>query len=222
MPLPRRCVKLALDGLGITNIRVSLGSYAIVGAAASLGGATRMTISIVILVMETSGALELLVPIMMAAWVAKMVGDSFGLGIYDTQIELRGVPLLVSRGLLFSNSLKMVSKWAGTGVGRRFFFLIDWVQTLRCWSGGREAQHSVVVVNADADKITLTFVSSWVDWCCRVGAYLLQDQTTLTLVSNRANCCIASANASMDFSDHWYCESDRLIVPRFDTKVSVF
>ena len=80
----------------MTSIRVSLGSYAIVGAAASLGGATRMTISIVVLVMETSGALELLVPIMIAAWVAKMVGDSIGMGIYDTHIELRGVPLLVS------------------------------------------------------------------------------------------------------------------------------
>ena len=85
---------------------MSLGSYAIVGAAASLGGATRMTISIVILVMETSGALELLVPIMMAAWVAKMVGDSFGLGIYDTQIELRGIPLLVGCPLKQERSLE--------------------------------------------------------------------------------------------------------------------
>lgn len=89
-----RLIKILLDKLNVTSIRVSLGSYAIVGAAASLGGATRMTISIVVLVMETSGALELLVPIMIAAWVAKMVGDSIGMGIYDTHIELRGVPLL--------------------------------------------------------------------------------------------------------------------------------
>ncbi|CAD7694881.1 unnamed protein product [Ostreobium quekettii] len=89
-----RGVTVLVQELGISKVRVSLGAYAIVGAAASLGGATRMTISIVILVMETTGALELLVPIMVATWVAKMVGDSFGLGIYDTQIELRGVPLL--------------------------------------------------------------------------------------------------------------------------------
>ncbi|CAD7699480.1 unnamed protein product, partial [Ostreobium quekettii] len=89
-----RLVKITLDRLGVSKVRVSLGSYAIIGAAASLGGATRMTISIVVLVMETTGALELLVPIMMAAWVAKMVGDSLGMGIYDTHIELRGVPLL--------------------------------------------------------------------------------------------------------------------------------
>lgn len=74
--------------------RISLPSYAVVGAAASLGGATRMTISICVLVMETTGSLQLIVPIMVAVMVAKAVGDSFGLGIYDTHIEIRGTPML--------------------------------------------------------------------------------------------------------------------------------
>lgn len=76
--------------------RVSLQSYAIVGAAASLGGATRMTISICVLVMETTGSLQLIIPIMAAVMVAKAVGDAFGFGIYDTHIEIRGAPVLVS------------------------------------------------------------------------------------------------------------------------------
>lgn len=76
--------------------RISLQSYAIVGAAASLGGATRMTISICVLVMETTGSQQLIVPIMAAVLFAKAVGDAFGLGIYDTHIEIRGAPVLVS------------------------------------------------------------------------------------------------------------------------------
>ena len=77
-----------------SSTHVSLSSYAVVGAAASLGGSTRMTISICVLVMETTGSLQLIVPIMVSVMVAKAVGDSFGLGIYDTHIEIRGAPML--------------------------------------------------------------------------------------------------------------------------------
>lgn len=54
-----------------------------------------MTISICVLVMETTGSLQLIIPIMAAVMVAKAVGDIFGLGIYDTHIEIRGAPVLV-------------------------------------------------------------------------------------------------------------------------------
>lgn len=57
-----------------------------------------MTISICVLVMETTGALQLIVPIMLSIMCAKGVGDYFGLGIYDTHIEIRGAPFLVRWG----------------------------------------------------------------------------------------------------------------------------
>eukprot|EP00210_Caulerpa_lentillifera_P000973 g938.t1 len=100
-----RLVHQFLRAVGSTT-RVSLASYAVVGAAASLGGATRMTISICVLVMETTGSLQLIVPIMVAVMVAKAVGDSFGLGIYDTHIEIRGAPLLEEPN--FNYTQKMV------------------------------------------------------------------------------------------------------------------
>lgn len=90
-----RLVKLILGAIGGSQ-RLSLQSYAVVGAAACLGGATRMTISICVLVMETTGSLQLIVPIMVTVVIAKAVGDNFGLGIYDTHIQIRGAPLLVS------------------------------------------------------------------------------------------------------------------------------
>ncbi|XRB20074.1 chloride channel protein [Pseudoscourfieldia marina] len=74
--------------------KVDLHSYAVVGAAAVLGGSTRMTISITVLVMETTGALQLLVPLMLTVLCAKAVGDSLSLGIYDTHIRLKGAPYL--------------------------------------------------------------------------------------------------------------------------------
>lgn len=99
----------AICGSG-NHPRLSLQSYAIIGAAASLGGATRMTISICVLVMETTGALQLIVPIMLSIMCAKGVGDYFGLGIYDTHIEIRGAPFLVRRLVIMRlNSLGPLS-----------------------------------------------------------------------------------------------------------------
>ena len=83
----------------LPNTVINLNSYAIIGSAASLGGATRMTISITVLVMETTGALQLIIPIMLTVFVAKVVGDYFGLGIYDTHIKIRGAPLLAEQNL---------------------------------------------------------------------------------------------------------------------------
>lgn len=67
-----------------------------IGAAAQLGGVTRMTLSITVLVMEGTGALQLVVPMMLAVFMAKIVGDAVGMGVYDLHIKIRGAPVLVS------------------------------------------------------------------------------------------------------------------------------
>ena len=43
-----------------------------IGAAAFMGGATRMTLTTTVMVMETTGALQLIVPIMLTVFVAKV------------------------------------------------------------------------------------------------------------------------------------------------------
>ena len=55
-----------------SKLPVSLTSYAVVGAAAYMGGATRMTLTTTVMVMETTGALQLIVPIMITVFVAKV------------------------------------------------------------------------------------------------------------------------------------------------------
>uniref|UniRef100_A0A915LKV1 CBS domain-containing protein n=1 Tax=Meloidogyne javanica TaxID=6303 RepID=A0A915LKV1_MELJA len=75
------------------------GLYAMVGAAAVLGGVTRMTVSLVVIMFELTGSLEFIVPTMAAVMFAKWVGDAiYKTGIYDAHIELNGYPFLDNKG----------------------------------------------------------------------------------------------------------------------------
>lgn len=77
---------------------VTPGIYAIIGAASALGGATRMTISIVVIMFELTGALTYVIPIMIAVMLSKWCGDIFGKrGIYESWIHLNEYPFLDHR-----------------------------------------------------------------------------------------------------------------------------
>jgi chloride channel 3/4/5 len=74
---------------------VTPGTYAIIGAAAALGGVTRMTVSIVVIMFELTGALTYVLPIMIAVMISKWVGDAFGKkGIYESWIQFNEYPFL--------------------------------------------------------------------------------------------------------------------------------
>lgn len=79
-------VKLGMD--------VYAGTYALIGAAAFLGGVVRMTISLTVILIESTNEITYGLPIMITLMVAKWTGDFFNKGIYDIHIQLRGVPLL--------------------------------------------------------------------------------------------------------------------------------
>ena len=74
---------------------VAPGFYAVIGACAFLGGVTRMTVSLVVIMVELTGGLSYSVPLMCAALVSKLVGDALvGDGIYDAHIKLNNYPYL--------------------------------------------------------------------------------------------------------------------------------
>ncbi|XP_059933280.1 H(+)/Cl(-) exchange transporter 5 isoform X2 [Gadus macrocephalus] len=74
---------------------ITPGLYAMVGAAACLGGVTRMTVSLVVIMFELTGGLEYIVPLMAATMTSKWVADAFGReGIYEAHIRLNGYPFL--------------------------------------------------------------------------------------------------------------------------------
>ena len=77
---------------------ITPGTYAIIGAASALGGVTRMTVSIVVIMFELTGALTYVLPIMIAVMISKWVGDAFGKrGIYETWIHFKEYPLLENK-----------------------------------------------------------------------------------------------------------------------------
>ncbi|KAH8313005.1 hypothetical protein KR067_008134 [Drosophila pandora] len=77
---------------------ITPGLYAVVGAAAVLGGVTRMTVSLVVIMFELTGGVRYIVPLMAAAMASKWVGDALGRqGIYDAHIALNGYPFLDSK-----------------------------------------------------------------------------------------------------------------------------
>ncbi|KAF9269075.1 Cl-channel protein [Marasmius fiardii PR-910] len=74
---------------------VSPGFYAVIGASAMLAGVTRMTVSLVVIMFELTGALSHVLPIMISVMTAKWVGDALGRdGIYTVWIAMRGYPWL--------------------------------------------------------------------------------------------------------------------------------
>ncbi|KOS18837.1 H(+)/Cl(-) exchange transporter 3 [Escovopsis weberi] len=74
---------------------VTPGTYAIVGAAAALTGVTRMTVSIVVIMLELTGAITYVLPIMIAVMISKWVGDAFSRhSIYEAWIHINGYPFL--------------------------------------------------------------------------------------------------------------------------------
>src|SRR4029434_5381519 len=77
---------------------ITPGTYAIIGAAAALAGVTRMTVSIVVIMFELTGALTYVLPIMIAVMISKWVGDAISpRGIYESWIHFNGYPFLDNR-----------------------------------------------------------------------------------------------------------------------------
>merc|ERR1711983_493171 len=74
---------------------ITPGLYAMVGAAAVLGGVTRMTVSLIVIMFESTGGVRYIVPLMAASMASKWVGDALGkMSIYDAHIDLNGYPFL--------------------------------------------------------------------------------------------------------------------------------
>ncbi|GIX72547.1 hypothetical protein CEXT_466571 [Caerostris extrusa] len=92
-----------LFGVAVSNLTMYMGfgtdslcysKFAIVGAAAMLGGVIRMTISLTVILMEALGNITFGLPLMLSVMTAKWVADIFNEGLYDCHIQLASVPFL--------------------------------------------------------------------------------------------------------------------------------
>ncbi|KXN90887.1 hypothetical protein AN958_03541 [Leucoagaricus sp. SymC.cos] len=74
---------------------ITPGTYAFLGAAAALSGVMRITVSVVVIMFELTGALTYILPTMIVLLVTKAVGDFLGTnGIADEMIRFNGFPFL--------------------------------------------------------------------------------------------------------------------------------
>jgi chloride channel 7 len=78
------------------DANVAAGPYALMGAVAMLGGVSRMTISLTVILMETTQNVQFLLPIMLVLTVSKWVGDFFNISLYDLHVELKCMPFVES------------------------------------------------------------------------------------------------------------------------------
>ena len=86
------------------------GTYAIIGATASLGGVARMTISLAVILTETTNDITFVTPTMLVLLVSKWVGDLFGIALYDLHVELQCMPFVESKpsGNMFASTAQDV------------------------------------------------------------------------------------------------------------------
>ncbi|KAM3826954.1 H(+)/Cl(-) exchange transporter 7 isoform 3-T3 [Vipera latastei] len=89
-----RLFGISLSYIPNSLIRADPGKYALMGAAAQLGGIVRMTLSLTVIMMEATGNVTYGFPIMLVLMTAKIVGDFFAEGLYDMHIQLQSVPFL--------------------------------------------------------------------------------------------------------------------------------
>lgn len=75
---------------------INAGTYAVMGATAALGGVARMTISLTVIILETTQDVQFITPIMLVLMVSKWVGDLFNISLYDLHVELKCMPFVES------------------------------------------------------------------------------------------------------------------------------
>ena len=70
------------------------GTYALMGASAVTGGIARMTISLTVMVLEATGDMQYVLPLMLTVMAARLVGNVYNEGQYDRHIHTRQLNFL--------------------------------------------------------------------------------------------------------------------------------
>jgi len=87
-------LEFMLEGLGVDIIRAGGQSYLVIGAAAMLSSYTRLTYSLAVVMMETTQAINMFLPILISIVVSHVTAMLFNKGLYDYAIRAKQIPLL--------------------------------------------------------------------------------------------------------------------------------
>ena len=70
------------------------GALALLGSAAFFGGVSRLTVSLLVIMVEISNDVHSVLPMMLAVMTAKRIADSYTHGLYHAILEMKCVPFL--------------------------------------------------------------------------------------------------------------------------------
>ena len=70
------------------------GTYALMGAAAMTSGIARMTISLTVMILEATGDMQYVLPLMLTVMSARLIGNLFTEGLYDLHIHVKRLNFL--------------------------------------------------------------------------------------------------------------------------------
>lgn len=70
------------------------GTYALMGAAAITSGIARMTISLTVMILEATGDMQYVLPLMLTVMSARFIGNIFTEGLYDLHIHAKKLGFL--------------------------------------------------------------------------------------------------------------------------------
>lgn len=74
---------------------INPGTYAFLGAAAALSGITDLTVTVVVIMFELTGAVRYILPTMIVVGITKIINDKWGKGaIADQMIHFNGLPFI--------------------------------------------------------------------------------------------------------------------------------
>ncbi|GMH60822.1 hypothetical protein TrRE_jg13596, partial [Triparma retinervis] len=81
------------DTMGVEGLS-AYGTYSLIGAASVLGGYTRMTVTVAVMIAEASGDASIMVPLMLAVILARWIANFFSECYDEKMLELRHIPFL--------------------------------------------------------------------------------------------------------------------------------
>ena len=83
--------------IGVEHTEQFRSTYIVLAMGAMLAGYTRMTYSIIVIVMETSQSINIFLPTAIAVGIANFTGDLFTRGLYDRAVRAKQMPILTDQ-----------------------------------------------------------------------------------------------------------------------------
>lgn len=178
---------------------ITPGTYAFLGAAAALSGVMRITVTVVAVMFELTGALTYILPTMIVLLVTKAVGDWLGTGgIADEMIKFNGYPFLEQEDKSFNIPVSRVMRRHLYTLAARGLTLGEVEQKL-----ATTTVHGFPIVSPDSQRALLGYIGRSelqyvLDKAQHSGG--LDQETPVEFVSEARTAVIEAARVSREAS----------------------